>query len=138
MPADLATLSPTPAIHGARARSTCLRRDPWRWRGSVTGEWAALLHLDVAPSLHPWRRPLSPWPPSSHDPGGHGAPRPHPPLSPLSQACYGRRWCSCAVARRQLRPRRLESTNPGFPSPMLQMYISVVSKVCCRCFLCML
>jgi len=37
--------------------------------------------------------------------------------------------CSCAVARHRLRLRRPESTSLAFPSPMLHMYVSIVSDV---------
>jgi len=53
----------------------------------------------------------------------------------LTQARCWRRWCSRATTRRRLPPpttgidRHMLS-----PSPMLQIYVSGVSEVCCRCF----
>jgi hypothetical protein len=74
-------------------------------------------------------------------PTGHGVPRLYPTPSPPSQARYWWRWwqwCSRVSARRRLQPQRSESIGPVFSSPMLHMYVSsvsVVSDVCCNCFI---
>lgn len=115
-------------IHGA----TRLRRDPWRWRDGVAGEWTALLYPDAAPSP-PRRRPLSPLRLSSPHLGGHDAPRPQPPPSPPSQARYWWRLVSVVLVRRRS-PLALTST-AGIDWPWLPLpYVANVYFMCFSCF----
>jgi hypothetical protein len=54
------------------------------------------------------------------------------PRAPTSMAAAARRW---------IPPRWSESTDPTFPSPIMQMYVSSVSdilEVYCNCYICML
>jgi hypothetical protein len=143
--------APTPTDPAA---SPPPRRDPWS-RSKIHSPPARSTEV-----VRPCCRGLGGSPPPGHGalptPGGalshpndRAPPTPvvmvllahHPLPLPPSQVRHWWQWCSCAAARRRLRARRLESTGPGFSSPMLKIYVlgvSIVSKVCCSCFLWML